>query len=65
MPVAFPAVMVWRKRSSNTPTLHGLSTALSQQKKLLFSITFSVAEVWIVGGGFRGGKSSPSAQGRR
>ncbi|MGB8664354.1 MAG: hypothetical protein WCD24_06245, partial [Serratia inhibens] len=35
LPVTFPAVMLWRKRPSNTPTLRSLSTTFSQQKKRL------------------------------
>lgn len=32
---AFPAVILWRKRPSYTPTLRSLSMAWSQQKKRL------------------------------
>jgi hypothetical protein len=50
VPVTFPAVMLWRKRPSNTPTLRSLSATFSQQKNRLESgiiiyatICFSVA----------------------
>ncbi|WP_205419162.1 hypothetical protein, partial [Klebsiella pneumoniae] len=50
VPVSFPAVMLWRKRPSNTPTLRSLSATFSQQKNRLkrgvinsAAICFSVA----------------------
>ncbi|HEP1046424.1 TPA: hypothetical protein QIY62_005040, partial [Serratia marcescens] len=50
VPVTFPAVMLWRKRPSNTPTLRSLSATFSQQENRLESgiiiyakICFSVA----------------------